>query len=388
MKYNFDEVIPRQNTGSLKYDINLQIFGSDDLLPMWVADMDFKTPDFVVNALKKRLEHPILGYFYHTDGFYQSIVNWMWKRHQWKIEKEWITFAPGIVSGLAFLIQTFTNNGDKIIVQPPVYHPFFAVIEKQGRQIVRNPLMLIEGSYQINFSDLEEKLREGAKMMIISNPHNPVGRCWKLAELKEMAELCLAYNCLLVSVAIHSDLIMRGFKHLPVANISPEIAHHTITCMAPSKTFNIAGLATSEIIISNPELRQQFQQKMNDAVHILGNVFGDIALETAYTYGEDWLEQLIDYLMDNVKYCQEFIQSNLPKLRTFDHEATYLLWVDFRNLGLSHEELCHILVHKAKLGFNDGLIFGEEGRNFMRINLAYPRSVIKESMNRLQNALK
>ncbi|MCK9338882.1 MAG: PatB family C-S lyase [Bacteroidales bacterium] len=388
MKYNFDEVIPRQNTGSLKYDINLQIFGSDDLLPMWVADMDFKTPDFVVNALTKRLEHPILGYFYHTDGFYQSIVNWMWKRHQWKIEKEWITFAPGIVSGLAFLIQTFTNNGDKIIVQPPVYHPFFAVIEKQGRQIVRNPLMLIEGSYQINFSDLEEKLREGAKMMIISNPHNPVGRCWKLAELKEMAELCLKYNCLLISDEIHSDLIMRGFKHLPVANISPEIAHHTITCMAPSKTFNIAGLATSEIIISNPELRQQFQQKMNDAVHILGNVFGDIALETAYTYGEDWLEQLIDYLMDNVKYCQEFIQSNLPKLRTFDHEATYLLWVDFRNLGLSHEELCHILVHKAKLGFNDGLIFGEEGRNFMRINLAYPRSVIKESMNRLQNALK
>lgn len=388
MKYDFDEVIPRQNTGSLKYDINMEIFGSDDLLPMWVADMDFKTPDFIVNALKNRLEHPILGYFYHTDAFYQSIVNWMDKRHQWKIQKEWITFAPGIVSGLAFLIQTFTQTGDKILVQTPVYHPFYAVIEKQGRQIVRNRLLENEGNYQIDFQDLEDKLRQGVRMMIISNPHNPVGRCWKLAELKQLAELCLQYNCLLISDEIHSDLIMRGYKHVPVAGISPEIANNTITCMAPSKTFNLAGLATSEVIISNPEWLQMFQQKMNDSVHILGNIFGDIALETAYSQGESWLEQLIDYLTDNVKYCQDFIRRNLPELRTFSHEATYLLWVDFRNLGLSHEELCRLLVHKAKLGFNDGLIFGEEGRNFMRINLAYPRSVIEESMNRLQNALK
>ncbi len=388
MKYNFDEIISRKNTGSLKYDINMGIFGNEDLLPMWVADMDFKTPDFIINALQKRLEHPVLGYFYHTDGFYQSIVDWMLKRHQWEIEKEWITFAPGIVSGLAFLIQTFTQPNDRIIVQPPVYHPFYAVIEKQGRQIVRNPLTEKEGLYQIDFQDLEDKLKSGAKMMIISNPHNPVGRCWKLAELTQIANLCLKYNCLLISDEIHSDLIMKGYKHVPVASISEPIANNTITCMAPSKTFNLAGLATSEVIISNPELRVQFQKQMNDAVHILGNIFGDIALETAYNEGENWLEQLLDYLTDNVKYCQDFIGTNLSPLRTFQHEATYLLWVDFRELHLTHEQLCNLLVHKAKVGFNDGLIFGEEGRNFMRINLAYPKSIIEESMNRLQKVLK
>ncbi|MCQ2285546.1 MAG: pyridoxal phosphate-dependent aminotransferase [Bacteroidales bacterium] len=351
---------------------------------MWIADMDFPTPDFVMEAFRQRLEHPVMGYFYHTEEFYQAIVSWMQKRHQWSISPKWICFCPGIVTGLSFLIQTFSQKGDKILIQTPVYHPFYEVIEKNGREILQNPLQIKGNRYEMDYNDLEEKLKQGPQLMIISNPHNPVARCWQPDELKQLAELCLKYRCLLISDEIHSDLVMRGFKHTPVAKLSNEIAQNTITCMAPSKTFNLAGLATSEIIIPNPQLRAQFKSYMNEVTHIFGNIFGDIALQAAYTQGAEWLDQLRDYLTDNVEFCQNFIAENIPGVKTFKHEATYLLWVDFKGLGLTHKQLWDKLLNKAHLGFNDGRIFGEAGDNCMRINLACPRSIVVEAMNRLK----
>lgn len=382
-EYNFDEIVPRRGSGCLKYDKINEFLGSDDLLPMWIADMDFKTPDFVMEAFAKRLEHPVMGYFYHTDEFYRSIVTWMQKRHQWNISAKWICFSPGIVAGLSFLVQTFSQKGDKILIQTPVYHPFYEVIEKNGREIITNPLQIVGDRYEMDFNHLEEQLRKGPKMMIISNPHNPVGRCWQPEELRTLAELCLKYRCLLVSDEIHSDLMMRGFKHTPVAKLSDEIADNTITCMAPSKTFNLAGLASSEIIIPNPDLRAKFKAFMNDTVHIFGNIFGDVALEAAYTHGASWLDQLRNYLTDNVNYCKEFFATNIPAIKTYQHEATYLLWVNFKELGYTHQELWDKLINVAHLGLNDGRIFGDAGDNFMRINLACPRSTVKEAMERL-----
>lgn len=384
MRYDFDERIVRNGSGCLKYDKTQEFFGSDDLLPMWIADMDFRTPDFILEALRKRLDHPVLGYFYHTDEFYRSMVAWMLKRHHWHISSKWICFSPGIVAGLSFLVQCLTEKEDSILIQTPVYHPFYEVIEKNGRQILANPLTLVGDHYEMDFNDLEEKLKQHPKLMIISNPHNPVARCWRPEELRQLAELCLKYGCVLISDEIHSDLMMRGYVHTPVAKLSEEIAQNTITCMAPSKTFNLAGLATSEIIIPNPDLRAKFKNFMNDTVHIFGNIFGDVALEAAYTHGADWLDQLRDYLTDNAEYCQNFFRDNLPQIKTFSHEATYLLWVDFTELGLSHDELTHKLLTEAKLAFNDGKMFGEAGENFMRINLACPRSTVEEAMCRLK----
>ena len=384
MNYNFDEVIDRRGTGCLKYDKATEFLGGDGLLPMWIADMDLRVPDFIMDALKQRLEHPVFGYFYHTEEFYHAIVRWMQTRHNWNISSKWICFSPGIVAGLSFLIQNFTEKGDKILIQTPVYPPFYEVVEKNGRQLVQSPLRIEGDCFRMDFNDLEEKLKQGAKLMIISNPHNPLGRCWTPDELRLVAELCLKHHCLLVSDEIHSDLIMRGFHHTPAASLSEEIAQNTITCMSPSKTFNLAGFFTSEIIIPNPELRAKFKNFMNETVHIYGNIMGDVALQAAYTHGAEWLDQLCDYLTDNVQYAKEFLSKNIPQIKTYRHEATYLLWLDFKAFGLTHEQLSRKLLDEAKLGFNDGKAFGTAGDNCMRINLACPRATVTEALHRLQ----
>ncbi|MCQ2270908.1 MAG: PatB family C-S lyase [Bacteroidales bacterium] len=383
--YNFDEIIDRKHSNCVKYDGYQDIYGADGLIPLWVADMDFKTPDFVFDAIKERLNHPVLGYFIHSDGFYRSIIQWMERRHQWQVEKDWIYFAPGIVPGLAFLVQAFTAPGDKVLLQTPVYHPFYYVVQNQNREIVRNPLHLVEDHFEMDYEDLEAKLKAGVKMMILCNPHNPLGRCWTKEELRKVGELCLQYHCLLVSDEIHSDLMMPGYKHTPVANISKEIAENTITCMAPSKTFNIAGLATSEIIIPNENLRKQFEKVMYDGVHLfVGNIFGELALEACYTYGEEWLEQLLVYLKKNVDFVQQYIKENLPEIKTFRHEATYLPWLDFSGFRMSHEELFRKLADQARVALNDGQIFGEEGRCCFRINVACPKSTLEKAMEQIR----
>lgn len=383
--YNFDEIIDRKHSNCVKYDGYQDIYGADGLIPLWVADMDFKTPDFVFDAIKERLNHPVLGYFIHSDGFYRSIIQWMERRHQWQVEKDWIYFAPGIVPGLAFLVQAFTAPGDKVLLQTPVYHPFYYVVQNQNREIVRNPLHLVEDHFEMDYEDLEAKLKAGVKMMILCNPHNPLGRCWTKEELRKVGELCLQYHCLLVSDEIHSDLMMPGYKHTPVANISKEIAENTITCMAPSKTFNIAGLATSEIIIPNENLRKQFEKVMYDGVHLfVGNIFGELALEACYTYGEEWLEQLLVYLKKNVDFVQQYIKENLLEIKTFRHEATYLPWLDFSGFRVSHEELFRKLADQARVALNDGQIFGEEGRCCFRINVACPKSTLEKAMEQIR----
>lgn len=387
-KYNFDEIIDRKHTNCVKYDGYQSIYGADGLIPLWVADMDFRTPDFVLKAIEKRLQHPVLGYFIHSEGFYQSIIDWMWRHHQWKVEKEWIDFSPGIVPGLAFIVQAFTQPGDKVLMQTPVYHPFYYVVENQGRIIVRNPLVCQDDHYEMDFDDLEKKLKDGIKMMLLCNPHNPVGRCWSQDELQRVGELCLKYHCILVSDEIHSDLIMPGYKHTPTAKISPEIAQNTITCMAPSKTFNIAGLATSEIIVSNEELRKQLEYVIHEGVHIfVGNIFGEVALEACYTSGDEWLNQLLHYLQQNVLFVQKFIADNMPMLKTFRHEATYLPWIDFSALGYKHKELSRLLIEKAGVALNDGLIFGEEGSCHFRLNVACPKSILEKAMVQISSAL-
>lgn len=385
MKANFDQTINRRHTNSLKHDACAAVFGREDLLPLWVADMDFPCPDVIIQALKQRLEHPIFGYFNHSEAFYRSIMNWMRKRHAWEIEKDWICFSPGVVAGLAVAVQAFSRAGDKIIVQPPVYHPFYYVVERQNRVLLYNKLLRKEQQYEIDFVDLEEKLKSGAKMLLLCNPHNPVGRSWTKAELHKLGELCLKYACLVVSDEIHSDLIMAGYVHTPLASLSQSIADNTITMMAPSKTFNLAGMSSSEVIISNAKLREAFCSIGKDALHLsLGNTFGDTALEAAYTHGEAWLEDLLDYLNGNLRYFRHFISTQLPILKCYRHEATYLVWVDFSGLGLKHKDLQHKLVHEAGLGFSSGNIFGLGGEQHMRINIASPRSVIEKAMKALK----
>ncbi len=382
--YNFDEIISRKGSGSLKYDNYSELFGASDLLPMWVADMDFPTPDVVRNAIAQRLQHPILGYFKHSPQFYSAIVKWMKRRHQWTIAEDWIIYTPTILVGLASLVHAFTEEGDAILIQPPVYHPFFNIIRAQHRKIVENPLKVVGNCYQIDFEDLEEKLKKGVKIIFLCSPHNPVGRCWRIEELEKIGNLCLKYKTLLVSDEIHADLIMRGHKHTVLASLSPQIADNTVTCMSPTKTFNLAGMNTAELIISNLTLRKKVIEVMQQQFYInSGNIFGNVALEAAYIQGEEWLEQLLDYITENIAFAQQYIAKHLPKITCYQHEATYLLWLNFSRYGFSHQELMNKLIRQAKLAFNDGTIFGTGGEHHFRMNLACPRSTIQEALERL-----
>ena len=387
MKYNFDEIINRKHTNCIKYDCCEPIFGTNDVFPMWVADMDFRVADFIMDALKNRLNHPIFGYFDHSEGFYNSIIEWMEKRHNWNIKKEWLCFSPGICTAISVIIHALTNPNDKIIIQTPVYHPFGNIINELNRKAVRNPLYIDNDLYKMDFADLECKLKDNAKMLILSNPHNPVGRCWTPEELTKLAELCLKYNCILLSDEIHSDIIIDGYKHTAVSTLSDKIANNTITCMSPSKTFNIAGLSTSEIIIPNKDIYDKVNNYLTNSLHLMGNVFGDTALEAAYKYGSDWVDELNLYLTRNANTCIEYIKSNLPMLKTYKHQATYLLWVNFKGLNLTHQQLNSLLINKAKLGLNDGLIFGQEGECFMRINYACPRKLLIQALDNLKTAI-
>jgi cystathionine beta-lyase len=387
MKYNFDEVIDRKNTSCVKWDFAEQYFDANDILPMWVADMDFKTPDFIVDAVKKRAAHEIYGYTIRPESYYSSMIKWIAKKHNWKIEKDWILFSPGIVPAVNMAVMAYTNPGDRIIVQPPVYFPFFSAVKDNGRQLVYNELKLENGRYNMDFDDLESKIDNRTKMIIISNPHNPGGSAWTKEELTKLGEICIKNSILLISDEIHSDLVIPPFKHTVAANISEEIAKVTISMMAPSKTFNLAGMASSSVIISNPKLRNDFQVFL-DRVHVgMGNLFGMVASEAAYTHGEEWLNQMLNYVKGNLDYMEDFIKTNIPQLKMIRPEATYLVWLDFRALGLSNKDLKTLLLQKAKLGLNDGPVFGPGGDGFSRMNVACPRAYIVEAMNRLKKAV-
>jgi cystathionine beta-lyase len=385
-RYNFDELIDRNLTNSVKYDGRKAFFGSADLLPLWVADMDFRTPDFIVDALKKRLEHELFGYTFRSDSYHQSIVNWLKRRHNWEIKPEWISFSPGVVAGLTMAIEALSKPGDGVIVQPPVYFPFFDSVKGTNREMILNPLRLENGRYYFDLDDLKSKIKPTTRLLLLSNPHNPGGMAWNKEELSALAKICLDNKIIIISDEIHSDLIFDGFRHTPLAGISEEIAQNCVICMAPSKTFNTAGLTTSFLVIPNKRHFVAYERVMRLPHLHMGNIFGTIALEAAYTHGEEWLAQLLQYLQENYAFLEQFLKTNMPKVNVMKPEATYLIWLDFSNLGLSDELLSQKLI-EGGVGLNRGVQFGREGSGFMRMNIGCPRSVLTEALNRIQLAL-
>lgn len=386
-KYNFDEIVDRINTNCLKYDARNSFFGNPDVLPLWVADMDFRTPDFIVEAIKKRAEHEIFGYTFRTEAYTQSIVNWLKNRHNWAIRPEWISFSPGVVAGLTLAIEALSEAGDGVIVQPPVYFPFFDSVKGSGRQLIENPLKLENGRYYFDLEDLRSKITPATKLLLLSNPHNPGGMAWTREELSSLTQICLDHKIVIISDEIHSDLIFDGHKHTPLASISKEVAQNSITLMAPSKTFNTAGLTTSFLVIPNKRHFVAYERVMRLPHLHMGNIFGTIALEAAYTHGQNWLSQLLTYLQENYQALETFFNEKLPEVKVMRPEATYLIWIDFSAYGLTDEALNKKLID-AGVGLNRGTQFGKQGAGFMRINIGCPRSILQAALERIEKAFK
>ena len=388
MNFNFDKIIDRTNNFSAKWSEMNKNFGTNDLLPMWVADMDFLTAPCVMEALKDRLEQGIFGYTTRPSSYNESIVNWLDNRFSWKINQEWLMFSPAVITSISLLIQNLTQKNDKIMIQEPVYSPFHNIVESNERSLVISPLVkLDDGSYVMDYEDIESKIKD-VKIFILCNPHNPVGRVWTREELTRLGEICLKHNVLVISDEIHSDIILKNHKHTPFASISKEFSENTITCMAPTKTFNLAGLQSSFLVISNP----YYYEVMDKAFSILdikrNNAFSLVATEAAYNYGEDWLYELIKYIEDNVDFAIDYIKNHMPQLKVKKPEGTYLLWVDFSNLNVDKKDLKNALINKGRIALSDGSSFGIGGDGYYRINLACPRSMVLEGLKRIEFAIK
>jgi cystathionine beta-lyase len=385
--YNFDKIINRRGTMSVKWDNLKNLYGRGDLLPLWVADMDFEAPPEVIRALMERAEHGVYGYTFISDEYYDAVIGWMKRRHNWQIEREWITFTPGVIPALSYAIRAFTQPGDKIIVQTPVYHPFYHAIEANERLIVKNPLIYKDGKYHMDFDHLERNIDDRVKMLILCSPHNPVGRVWTKEELRKLADICFKYDILVVSDEIHFDIVYKGHEHTVFANLSYEASQNCVVLTAPSKTFNLAGLQVSNAIIPNELLRLKFRNELNKD-HILSpNVFGERALIAAYNRSEGWLEALLEYLEENRDFFIEYMEKNIPKLKPVKPEGTYLVWVDCTELGMNPKQLRDFFVNKCKLALNDGQMFGEEGSLFQRFNIGCPRSILEEALYRIEIAV-
>jgi cysteine-S-conjugate beta-lyase len=386
MHFDFDKIIERKGSSCVKWDGMEKFLGADDALPMWVADMDFLTPGFITEAIIRRADHGIFGYPLRNETYFTSQVDWFMRRHQWKVEREWIVFSPAVVPALNMSVLAYTQPGDKIIVQPPVYFPFFTAVTDHKRTLVHNQLIMHNGRLCMDFDNLETLAKEGAKILIISNPHNPGGTVWKKEELVKMAEICLKYNILILSDEIHCDLIYKPHKHIPVASLSKEISMQTITTVAPSKTFNLSGFSTSSIIIENDSLRRKFSAQV-DKLHIgWGNIFGNVASEEAYLHGDIYVDELMDYVAKNVKILETYVADHLPKIKVIKPESTFLVWLDCREMGLSDEELNNFFLRKAKVGLNPGVMFGPGGEGFMRMNIGCPSATLLKGLYQIKEA--
>ncbi|HEX3030944.1 MAG TPA: MalY/PatB family protein [Bacillota bacterium] len=390
MLYDFDRITNRKNTGSVKWDSAPKFFSGEGqaLLPLWVADMDFPAPQPVVDALVKRAQHGVFGYTMMSEGYRRAITGWMSRRHNWNVEENWIVTTPGVIPALHWLVRTFAQPGDNIVVQSPVYYHFYKAVRNTGCEIVYNPLQLQGDQYCMDFADLRQKITDRTKALILCNPHNPMGRVWTREELTALGELCLERGVLVISDEIHGDLIFPGHRHLPFASLSPEFAANSIICTSPSKTFNLAGLQTSNIIIPNLTLRRQFIQTVRMNGIYEPNLFGQVACEAAYNLCEDWLEHLLAYLEGNLQFLLDYVEANLPQVRVIKPQSTYLAWLDFRSLGLQPEELHQMLLAKARVWLDEGHIFGPGGGGFERINLACPRSVLQQALQNITEALR
>ncbi|MBS4220877.1 pyridoxal phosphate-dependent aminotransferase [Bacillus sp. FJAT-49711] len=383
---NFDVNIDRKNTSSVKWDGMKAAFGKNELLPMWVADMDFRPPHEVLEAMKKRVEHGVFGYTIIGDNTAAAIINWTKKRHHWDIEPSWLMYSHGVVPSIGTAIQAFTELGDKVLLQSPVYTPFFNMIESNMREVVNSPLVLKNGRYEIDFVDFEEKLKSGVKLFLLCSPHNPSGRVWSKDELVKMAELCREYGVIIVSDEIHADIVAPPHKHIPICSLDPSYSDFIATFMAPSKTFNLAGLQASFIVVQNTDMKKKLADiQKKEGFHTL-NTFGIIAMEAAYQHGEKWLDDALAYIKENIEILKMGIEKELPKLEVIEPEGTYLVWVDCRKTGLSEKELRERLIEKGGLAVNFGNSYGPGGEGFIRINTACPRSIIEEGIVRLKKA--
>jgi cystathionine beta-lyase len=394
MKYDFDRVVDRTNSDSAKWNVGA-IFGRNDIIPMWVADMDFPVPGPVTEALRKRIEHEIYGYAYTQPSLLVAIVDRMKKKYGWKIEPEWIVFTPGVIPAISAAIQAYSQPGDEVIIHDPVYHPFWSTIEQSGRRVASNPLKLENGHYEIDIKGLEEKLtpKQGVrmassriKMMVLCSPHNPVGRVWTRDELTAMGEVMLKHNIVMVSDEVHCELLFDGHKHVPFASISEEFARNSIVCQAGSKTFNLAGLGASTIIIPDRRLRDEFNAARS-GIMPQPSVLSLVALEAAYRDGDEWLEQVLVYLQGNLDFMLAYFKEHIPRIKVIKPEGTYLVWLDCRSLGMENLALHEFFVDKARVGLDDGYIFGPGGTGFQRMNIACPRSILEEALKRIEVAV-
>lgn len=388
MKYNFDTVVDRMKSSSVKWDGAEALFGEKDLLPLWVADMDFKVPDEVSKAVADKASHGIFGYTIREESYYQSIIDWMKSRHSWTIEKEWICHSPGVVTALSLAVQAFTKPGDKVIVQPPVYYPFMKVTETNDREVVYNPLVNRNGSYEMDFEDLISKIDESVKLLMLCNPHNPGGFVWNKEDLQHLGDICMEHGILVISDEIHSDLVFKKGSHIPFASLSEQFAQNSITCTAPSKTFNLAGLQTSNIIIPNEGLREKFTTETERNSIGMPNSFGPVATEAAYTHGGPWLEDVLEYVEGNLKFVTDYFADNIPALKVLPLEATYLAWIDCTELGMTPEELETFFLSKAHVALNQGKAFGPGGEGFVRMNLACSRSIVEKASKQIKDAVR
>lgn len=400
MKYDFDKVINREGTGALKLEVLEKRYGRRDLLPLWVADMDFETPQFIVDALKARLEHPLFGYTVDPADYWSSVKQWTKDHHQWEVKTEWLSYIPGVVKGIGFAINALTQPGDKVIIQTPVYHPFRMTVEGNKREVVLNPLKESQGDsfYEMDFEHLQTVI-QGAKMLLLCNPHNPAGICWSRETLVRLAEICHQHGVVVVSDEIHADLAIFGHRHIPFATVSPLAENISITLQAPTKTFNLAGIVSSYAIIPNDELRQKVYGWMSANELNEPNLFAPIATVAAFTQGEEWRRQMLQYIEGNIIYVEQFLKEHIPAIRAIRPEASFLVWLDCRALHLDHDQLQDFFINHAHLALNDGEIFDtadnpyaplhnlhSAGRGFMRLNVGCPRSVLEQAMAQLLKA--
>lgn len=387
--YDFDKVVERRGSDSYKWDQLKERFGRDDLLGLWVADMDWETPPFIVDALRHRLDHPVFGYTFEPADYWPTVAQWIETHHGWHVDIEWLKFIPGIVKGIAMAVNVFVKPDEKIIIQPPVYHPFRLVPEGNGREVVENPLILnADGSYSMDFEQLESIADEHCKMLILSNPHNPAGIVWDKETLTRLAHFCYERGIVVISDEIHCDMTLWGSKHVPFATVSDEAAHCSITFAAPSKTFNIAGIVSSYAVVPDDSLRQRFYSWLEANEMCQPTLFAPIATLAAYKEGEQWRCEMLRYVEENIRFVEDYCRERLPMIKPLRPQASFLVWLDCRDMKLPQEALVDLFVNKARLALNDGAIFGKQGEGFMRLNVGCPRSVLREAFDRLSKSIR
>lgn len=388
-QYDFDSIIERRGTGALKTDALQQRYGNAGLLPLWVADMDFATPPFIVDALKKRMEHPIFGYTVEPDDFWPCVQDWILEHHGWKVEREWLTYIPGIVKGIGMAINAFLAPDEKVIIQPPVYHPFRLVPQGNGREVVYNPLRENpDGSYSMDFENLEQVCDDKCRMLILSNPHNPAGILWDKDTLARLARFCHSRGIIVISDEIHCDMALWGGRHIPFASSCEQAAQCSITFGSPSKTFNIAGIVSSYAIVPEQELREKFYGYLSANEYNDPPIFSPIATIAAFRYGEQWRKEMLEYVEGNILALEQYFRQYIPEIKPLRPQASFLVWLDCRALGLAHEQLVSLFVDKAGLALNDGEMFGQGGQGFMRMNVGCPRATLMQALEKLRSAVR